>query len=155
MAGVKYYFLRETSQFAIKMILAFPFVDESSDDDDDDDNDGGDDSDVHSSSNESDESDVEDDNISDDEEDHTGNEVGSNKIDKKNQGPTPKKDRSILKTSSSNSKTEEKHNADCSICLIEFTDQLVGQPENCNHLFCLDCIKEWSKVLYGIFNNEM
>jgi len=116
--------------------------DESSDDDDDD---GGDDSDAHSSSEESDESDIEDDDISGDDEDHAENEVGSNHVDKKNQGKTPKKDRSSIKTSSNISENEERHNADCPICLIEFTDQLVGQPENCQHLFCLDCIKEWSK----------
>ncbi|KAG6460234.1 hypothetical protein O3G_MSEX011847 [Manduca sexta] len=33
----------------------------------------------------------------------------------------------------------------CSICLLRFTDQEVGTPETCEHIFCLDCITEWSK----------
>nr|XP_034829405.1 PHD and RING finger domain-containing protein 1-like [Maniola hyperantus] len=33
----------------------------------------------------------------------------------------------------------------CSICLLRFTDQEVGTPESCEHIFCLDCILEWSK----------
>eukprot|EP00112_Aurelia_sp_Birch-Aquarium-sp1_P005163 Seg1585.12 transcript_id=Seg1585.12/GoldUCD/mRNA.D3Y31 product="PHD and RING finger domain-containing protein 1" protein_id=Seg1585.12/GoldUCD/D3Y31 len=36
---------------------------------------------------------------------------------------------------------------DCPICLSEFIKQRIGQPENCRHLFCSDCIKEWSKTV--------
>lgn len=32
----------------------------------------------------------------------------------------------------------------CSICLLRFKEQEVGTPENCEHIFCLDCITEWS-----------
>ena len=38
---------------------------------------------------------------------------------------------------------------DCPICLSEFKKQRIGQPENCRHLFCSDCIKEWSKVSFS------
>lgn len=33
----------------------------------------------------------------------------------------------------------------CSICLDKFEDKKLGILENCNHIFCLDCIKEWYK----------
>ncbi|EEZ99116.2 PHD and RING finger domain-containing protein 1 isoform X2 [Tribolium castaneum] len=33
----------------------------------------------------------------------------------------------------------------CPICLISFTNQEIGTPESCDHLFCVDCIQEWSK----------
>uniref|UniRef100_F6PH84 Zinc finger protein n=1 Tax=Ciona intestinalis TaxID=7719 RepID=F6PH84_CIOIN len=35
--------------------------------------------------------------------------------------------------------------ASCAICLNEFTKQKVGVPNNCRHIFCVDCILEWSK----------
>lgn len=37
---------------------------------------------------------------------------------------------------------------ECPICLSEFVHQLIGIPESCRHLFCFDCIKEWSKVCF-------
>ena len=73
-------------------------------------------------------------------------EVDSVHADDIHQGTSSKKNNSALKPSSSNSNMEQKHDTDCPICLLEFDDQLIGQPENCRHLFCLDCIKEWSKV---------
>lgn len=39
---------------------------------------------------------------------------------------------------------DENHNM-CPICLGEFTDQMVGIPENCVHMFCIECIQEWTK----------
>lgn len=33
----------------------------------------------------------------------------------------------------------------CSICLLRFREQLVGTPQGCEHIFCLDCITEWSR----------
>ncbi|XP_061427937.1 PHD and RING finger domain-containing protein 1-like isoform X1 [Lethenteron reissneri] len=33
----------------------------------------------------------------------------------------------------------------CPICLNGLRDQELGTPENCAHLFCLDCILEWAK----------
>ena len=34
----------------------------------------------------------------------------------------------------------------CAICLMEFTDQLLGVPDSCEHVFCSVCLQEWSKV---------
>lgn len=45
----------------------------------------------------------------------------------------------------------EDEQAECPICLIEFTDQIIGQPGSCKHLFCFECVKEWSKVLEMFF----
>lgn len=28
---------------------------------------------------------------------------------------------------------------------MKFLNQEVGTPQNCEHIFCLDCITEWSK----------
>ncbi|XP_018565103.1 serine/arginine repetitive matrix protein 2 [Anoplophora glabripennis] len=33
----------------------------------------------------------------------------------------------------------------CPICLISFKVQEIGTPESCDHMFCLECIQEWSK----------
>ena len=37
---------------------------------------------------------------------------------------------------------------ECTICLIrlKLRSQELGKPENCKHLFCLECISEWAKV---------
>lgn len=43
----------------------------------------------------------------------------------------------------------------CSICLQRFIDQEVGVPEECDHRFCLVCIKEWAKVINLKYNYEM
>ena len=34
----------------------------------------------------------------------------------------------------------------CSICLLKLKLQPLGRPENCKHLFCLECITQWAKV---------
>lgn len=43
------------------------------------------------------------------------------------------------------SDSSEGNSDKCSICLLRFKDQQVGTPETCEHIFCLDCITEWSK----------
>lgn len=36
----------------------------------------------------------------------------------------------------------------CPICLLAFTtDQEIGKPSVCDHIFCFPCIQEWSKVV--------
>ncbi|KAJ2950846.1 hypothetical protein O0L34_g5202 [Tuta absoluta] len=49
------------------------------------------------------------------------------------------------KTSGFSSDSSEGNSDKCSICLLRFKDQEVGTPETCEHLFCLDCITEWSR----------
>lgn len=34
----------------------------------------------------------------------------------------------------------------CPICLSRLLGQEIGSPETCDHVFCLECIAEWSKV---------
>eukprot|EP00794_Sanderia_malayensis_P000401 gene401-1035_t len=36
---------------------------------------------------------------------------------------------------------------ECPICLVEFNGQIIGNPENCRHFFCVVCIKEWAKTV--------
>lgn len=58
----------------------------------------------------------------------------------------------ILGSSSSDedhNDNDENHNM-CPICLGEFTDQMVGIPENCVHMFCIECIQEWTKVNFTV-----
>ncbi|KAJ0183051.1 hypothetical protein K1T71_001027 [Dendrolimus kikuchii] len=43
------------------------------------------------------------------------------------------------------SDSSEGNSDKCSICLLRFTTQEVGTPQSCEHIFCLDCITEWSK----------
>lgn len=43
------------------------------------------------------------------------------------------------------SDSSEGNSDKCSICLLRFTNQEVGTPQSCEHIFCLDCIMEWSK----------
>lgn len=43
------------------------------------------------------------------------------------------------------SDSSEGNSDKCSICLLRFKEQEVGTPETCEHIFCLDCITEWSK----------
>lgn len=50
------------------------------------------------------------------------------------------------KTNSGFASDSSEGNSDkCSICLMRFTNQEIGTPEICEHIFCLDCITEWSK----------
>ncbi|CAH4037870.1 unnamed protein product [Pieris brassicae] len=48
-------------------------------------------------------------------------------------------------TSGFASDSSEGNSEKCSICLLRFTDQNIGTPINCEHIFCLDCITEWSR----------
>lgn len=54
--------------------------------------------------------------------------------------PSPSKLASGFASDSSEGNSDK-----CSICLLRFKDQQVGTPESCEHIFCLDCITEWSK----------
>lgn len=33
----------------------------------------------------------------------------------------------------------------CPICLLRFSNQAVGTPESCDHVFCAECLEQWSK----------
>jgi hypothetical protein len=33
----------------------------------------------------------------------------------------------------------------CPICLVTLSEQEVGTPDSCDHIFCVRCLKEWSK----------
>lgn len=36
----------------------------------------------------------------------------------------------------------------CPICLLAFSsDQEIGKPSKCEHVFCAPCLEEWSKVV--------
>lgn len=35
----------------------------------------------------------------------------------------------------------------CPICLLSFKQQEIGTPESCDHMFCLECLQEWSKTM--------
>jgi PHD and RING finger domain-containing protein 1 len=48
--------------------------------------------------------------------------------------------------------TDDTNKDQCAICLMEFTDQKVGIPNNCTHVFCLVCIQEWAKVSTSHFS---
>lgn len=37
----------------------------------------------------------------------------------------------------------------CPICLNCLTEQEVGFPENCSHIFCVTCILKWAEVSLG------
>lgn len=51
----------------------------------------------------------------------------------------------VKPTSGFASDSSEGNSDKCSICLLRFTTQEVGTPQSCEHIFCLDCITEWSK----------
>lgn len=58
----------------------------------------------------------------------------------------PKPTTSTAKPTSGFASDSSEGNSDkCSICLLRFTNQEVGTPQSCEHIFCLDCITEWSK----------
>ncbi|CAH2243248.1 jg21424, partial [Pararge aegeria aegeria] len=48
-------------------------------------------------------------------------------------------------TSGFSSDSSEGNSDKCTICLLRFRNQEVGTPESCEHMYCLDCITEWSK----------
>lgn len=54
---------------------------------------------------------------------------------------------SISNSVSSNISSESSENSErCAICLSRFKEQDTGQPSSCEHIYCLECIDEWSKV---------
>lgn len=60
--------------------------------------------------------------------------------------PSTSKDKEELYDSESSidSSCEEK----CPICLLAFSsNQEIGKPAVCEHIFCFPCIQEWSKVV--------
>ncbi|KAL0879840.1 hypothetical protein ABMA27_002379 [Loxostege sticticalis] len=65
---------------------------------------------------------------------------GTDHSDAPKPGPVPAKPASGFASDSSEGNSDK-----CSICLMRFTTQEVGTPQNCEHIFCLDCITEWSK----------
>ena len=54
----------------------------------------------------------------------------------------------MLEVSDSDGETGDR----CPICLNRFREQDLGTPEACDHAFCLECILEWSKVIYLVCN---
>ncbi|GFY59753.1 PHD and RING finger domain-containing protein 1 [Trichonephila inaurata madagascariensis] len=40
----------------------------------------------------------------------------------------------------------------CAICLSKFLGQDIATPETCDHVFCLECLQEWAKI---VINNSM
>jgi PHD and RING finger domain-containing protein 1 len=35
----------------------------------------------------------------------------------------------------------------CPICLVTIGEQELGTPDSCDHIFCVICLKEWSKIV--------
>ncbi|KAL4224737.1 PHD and RING finger domain-containing protein 1 [Mactra antiquata] len=95
----------------------------SDEDDDDSDDDVNDDDDDNS---DDDDDDNDDD---DDEEDDDDDEIDEG-------------DEAVLEASDSDGTDDTER---CPICLNRFKDQDIGTPESCDHMFCLECIQEWSK----------
>lgn len=91
--------------------------------------------------------------MSDDESDSSGSEVVRTRRgralpklrDSDSEGAACLADAVPRPTSGFASDSSEGNSEKCSICLMRFTDQEVGTPQSCEHIFCLDCITEWSK----------
>ncbi|KAK3103004.1 hypothetical protein FSP39_015697 [Pinctada imbricata] len=106
------------------------------------------------SSEETDESDDDDDEYETDEENEEGDE-DNEKEDNNEDGENEEDDEETEEDSGSETEDyeyeEEEENASdeniesCPICLNGLRDQDVGTPESCDHVFCLECIVEWSK----------
>ena len=43
----------------------------------------------------------------------------------------------------------------CHICLSPFTEQTVASLNSCQHVFCLQCILQWSKVNITLSHNHI
>ncbi|XP_060525173.1 PHD and RING finger domain-containing protein 1 isoform X2 [Cylas formicarius] len=71
--------------------------------------------------------------------DSDSSEVNNERTDSQKAVLSVKEEKS-LDSDSSDGQSEK-----CPICLISFRNQEVGVPENCEHMFCLECIQEWSK----------
>ena len=44
------------------------------------------------------------------------------------------------------SSSEDEETVRCPICLLKLKAQPIGNPEPCDHVFCLECILIWSRV---------
>ena len=44
------------------------------------------------------------------------------------------------------SSSSDEESEKCPICLLKFRQQAQGRPDQCQHIFCLQCILEWAKV---------
>ncbi|KAJ8976329.1 hypothetical protein NQ317_010096 [Molorchus minor] len=51
----------------------------------------------------------------------------------------------IAPEASTDSDSSDGQSEKCPICLRTFRLQEIGTPETCDHMFCLECIQEWSK----------
>ncbi|XP_022105700.1 protein SCAF11-like isoform X2 [Acanthaster planci] len=111
------------------------------DGDDDDGGDGEEEGAETDDSGEEDEDDVEDDEY--DEEDDDAEEGDEQDEDEEMEEDLGDEDEDIEEDE------EEWENVDgmekCPVCLDVFWDKEVGSPESCDHIFCLDCILEWSR----------
>lgn len=45
----------------------------------------------------------------------------------------------------SGEETPSSNTDQCPVCLMSLKEQLLGTPNNCPHVFCYECIQEWSK----------
>ncbi|KAJ8961793.1 hypothetical protein NQ318_021395 [Aromia moschata] len=64
------------------------------------------------------------------------------------QPPTSKPAPSVATTAADanvDSDSSDGQSEKCPICLLSFKTQEIGTPESCDHVFCLECIQEWSK----------
>jgi hypothetical protein len=85
------------------------------------------------------ESTEEDDDDDEEDADGDGNEVND---DEQDAGAVDHTQFGVLSDTDSSDGESEK----CPVCLNRIRDQDIGTPESCDHVFCLDCIQEWSKV---------
>ncbi|GFO08457.1 PHD and RING finger domain-containing protein 1, partial [Plakobranchus ocellatus] len=100
-----------------------------------------------------------DDEAEDNEEEEEGEEVDENEDDDDDDGDDDEDDEEgdeeseeeeVLSQSGEAVEAEGASSGDetsdrCPICLNRLRQQDVGMPETCDHLFCLECIQEWSK----------
>uniref|UniRef100_A0A8C2WNQ4 RING-type domain-containing protein n=1 Tax=Cyclopterus lumpus TaxID=8103 RepID=A0A8C2WNQ4_CYCLU len=42
----------------------------------------------------------------------------------------------------------------CYICLSPFEKQIIASLENCQHVFCIDCILQWSQVIVRMWTQR-
>jgi PHD and RING finger domain-containing protein 1 len=58
---------------------------------------------------------------------------------------TPKPTTAKVQDTGVDSDSSDGQSEKCPICLISFSNQEIGTPESCDHMFCVECIQEWSK----------
>ncbi|GFS94935.1 PHD and RING finger domain-containing protein 1, partial [Nephila pilipes] len=79
-----------------------------------------------------------------DEEDEIGSSEGS-EISDEEEEDTDEEEVEIVQASGVSSSEDNGDHESCPVCLNRFIGQDLGSPENCEHIFCLECIIEWSK----------